>query len=147
MPNRTKTDRQREREDALKAQTWSISIATTDVLSLQGKFSDRSTRPRSPKDGEHDGERARERKRKKEPSRTDPYAVDRYGRGREGEERSGGKRGEIIQVIFFPKFVTIRKCQRAGRGGERERIQWSGVVNPVKIDELRDNALVQSARY
>lgn len=32
-------------------------------------------------------------------------------------------------------------------GGERERIQWSGVVNPVKIDELRDNALVQSARY
>lgn len=115
MPNRTKTDGEREREDALKAQTWSISIATTDVLSLQGKFSDRSTRPRSPKDGEHDGERARERK--KEPSRTDPYAVDRYGRGREGEERSGGKRGEIIQVIFFPKFVTIRKCQRAGRGG------------------------------
>lgn len=34
-----------------------------------------------------------------------------------------------------------------GEGGERERIQWSGVVNPVKIDELRDNALVQSARY
>lgn len=132
MPNRTKTDGEREREDALKAQTWSISIATTDVLSLQGKFSDRSTRPRSPKDGEHDGGRARERKRKKEPSRTDPYAVDRYGRGREGEERSGGKRGEIIQVIFFPKFVTIRKCQRAGRGGSGSGFNGAAWSTPLK---------------
>lgn len=105
----------------------------------------------SEKDGarERDGEREREIGRDRDSSRTvgdrSTRWIDTAARG-EGGEGKRGKRGEIIRNFFFPKFVT-RYANVSGRGGGRGRIQWSGVVNPVKIDELRDNALVQSARY
>jgi len=48
--------------------------------------------------------------------------------------------GVSVFCASFCELVTARKCQQASGG-----IQWTG--SSVKIDELRDNALVQSARY
>lgn len=63
-------------------------------------------------------------------------------------EKSWKNVGGIIRNFFSQRFVTIRKCQRAGVGGAGEAgFNGPAVVSPVKIDELRDNALVQSARY
>ena len=56
-------------------------------------------------------------------------------------------RGRDHPQFFFARFVTIRKCQRAEPWCRRSGFNGPAVVSPVKIDELRDNALVQSARY
>lgn len=130
MPNRTKTDGERER-GCIKGPNL-VHFHCNDRRLISAREIFRPLHSSSVTEGRRARRRASERKRKKEPSRTDPYAVDRYGRGREGEERSGGKRGEIIQVIFFPKFVTIRKCQRAGRGGSGSGFNGAAWSTPLK---------------
>lgn len=107
MPNRTKTDGEREREDALKAQTWSISIATTDVLSLQGKFSDRST---SVTEGRRASEREKER-----------AVAHRSIRGRSIRPREGGGRAERGKARRdYPSnfFSQVRHDTQMSAGGE-----------------------------